>query len=173
MCGGELGVPPCWGDDNGGTTRCIPSAGLSVGYFSEPKNSRCIFAPCRVPDDARGFLGYVLSHLGPPSPCCPPIVSHLGPPPQYAQAYPLDLLRTRLAAQTADGGGPYYRGITHAAGRIVAEEGALGMYRGLGATLAQVRGRTQVWGGGAQVWGLGATLAQVRGKGQWGGEQLR
>ena len=52
------------------------------------------------------------------------------------QAYPLDLLRTRLAAQTD--GSRYYKGIGHAARRIAAEEGILGLYRGLGATLVQV-----------------------------------
>jgi solute carrier family 25 phosphate transporter 23/24/25/41 len=50
-------------------------------------------------------------------------------------AYPLDLVRTRLAAQTAR---RYYRGIGHALATIVRDEGAAGLYRGLGATLAQV-----------------------------------
>ena len=60
------------------------------------------------------------------SPCSPP------PPPQ---AYPLDLVRTRLAAQTTR---RYYRGIGHALATIVRDEGGLGLYRGLGATLIQV-----------------------------------
>lgn len=55
------------------------------------------------------------------------------------QAYPLDLVRTRLAAQT--GQRQYYRGITHCLQTIVADEGLAGLYRGLGATLMQVRGR--------------------------------
>lgn len=50
-------------------------------------------------------------------------------------AYPLDLLRTRLAAQTTD---TYYRGIGHALKTIIKDEGTLGLYRGLGATLLQV-----------------------------------
>lgn len=50
-------------------------------------------------------------------------------------AYPLDLVRTRLAAQTTS---RYYTGIRHALSTIVREEGARGLYRGLGATLAQV-----------------------------------
>jgi hypothetical protein len=53
------------------------------------------------------------------------------------QAYPLDLVRTRLAAQTTH---RYYHGITHALMTIIHDEGPLGMYRGLGATLIQVRG---------------------------------
>lgn len=52
-----------------------------------------------------------------------------------AVAYPLDLVRTRLAAQT---GQRYYRGVVHALRTIVADEGAVGLYRGLGATLLQV-----------------------------------
>jgi solute carrier family 25 phosphate transporter 23/24/25/41 len=52
-----------------------------------------------------------------------------------ALAYPLDLVRTRLAAQA---GARYYDGIAHALASIAREEGARGLYRGLGATLAQV-----------------------------------
>ena len=54
------------------------------------------------------------------------------------QAYPLDLLRTRLAAQTGCGPEQYYRGITQALARIVEEEGLRGLYKGLSATLLQV-----------------------------------
>ena len=50
-------------------------------------------------------------------------------------SYPLDLVRTRLAAQRSH---VYYRGITHALSSIVKEEGFRGLYRGLGATLMQV-----------------------------------
>ncbi|GBF89050.1 hypothetical protein Rsub_01767 [Raphidocelis subcapitata] len=50
-------------------------------------------------------------------------------------AYPLDLVRTRLAAQTS---GHYYRGIAGSLARIVRDEGPAGLYRGLGATLVQV-----------------------------------
>ncbi|XP_057979087.1 uncharacterized protein LOC131165375 isoform X2 [Malania oleifera] len=49
--------------------------------------------------------------------------------------YPLDLVRTRLAAQTNV---IYYRGIWHALHTICKEEGALGLYKGLGATLLGV-----------------------------------
>lgn len=52
-----------------------------------------------------------------------------------ALAYPLDLVRTRLAAQTTQ---RYYTGIGHALRTIVAEEGMRGLYRGLPATLVQV-----------------------------------
>lgn len=52
-----------------------------------------------------------------------------------ALAYPLDLIRTRLAAQTTT---RYYHGIGHAIRTIVQDEGAWGLYRGLGATLVQV-----------------------------------
>jgi hypothetical protein len=52
------------------------------------------------------------------------------------QAYPLDLVRMRLAAQT---GARYYHGIAHALRTIVREEGARGLYSGLGATLLQAR----------------------------------
>ncbi|KAG5533440.1 hypothetical protein RHGRI_027566 [Rhododendron griersonianum] len=49
--------------------------------------------------------------------------------------YPLDLVRTRLAAQTNV---TYYRGIWHALHTITREEGASGLYKGLGATLLGV-----------------------------------
>ncbi|KAI6676283.1 hypothetical protein NL676_037079 [Syzygium grande] len=49
--------------------------------------------------------------------------------------YPLDLVRTRLAAQTNV---IYYRGIWHALRTISSEEGLLGLYKGLGATLLSV-----------------------------------
>ncbi|XP_027163361.1 mitochondrial substrate carrier family protein B-like isoform X2 [Coffea eugenioides] len=49
--------------------------------------------------------------------------------------YPLDLVRTRLAAQTNVA---YYRGIWHALCTISREEGAFGLYKGLGATLLGV-----------------------------------
>uniref|UniRef100_K3WLW9 Mitochondrial thiamine pyrophosphate carrier 1 n=1 Tax=Globisporangium ultimum (strain ATCC 200006 / CBS 805.95 / DAOM BR144) TaxID=431595 RepID=K3WLW9_GLOUD len=48
--------------------------------------------------------------------------------------YPIDLIRTRLATQLNSD--IRYHGIRHAAQRIRAEEGLLGLYRGLGATLA-------------------------------------
>lgn len=56
--------------------------------------------------------------------------------PDFLKAYPLDLVRTRLAAQT--GQHPAYHGIGRTLAAIVREEGARGLYRGLGATLAQV-----------------------------------
>ncbi|XP_010528569.1 PREDICTED: mitochondrial substrate carrier family protein B-like isoform X2 [Tarenaya hassleriana] len=49
--------------------------------------------------------------------------------------YPLDLVRTRLAAQRNS---IYYRGIGHAFHTICSEEGFLGLYKGLGATLLGV-----------------------------------
>ncbi|XP_020540334.1 mitochondrial substrate carrier family protein B isoform X2 [Jatropha curcas] len=49
--------------------------------------------------------------------------------------YPLDLVRTRLAAQTNV---IYYRGIAHALRTISRDEGVLGLYKGLGATLLGV-----------------------------------
>ncbi|XP_075671253.1 uncharacterized protein LOC142640840 isoform X2 [Castanea sativa] len=49
--------------------------------------------------------------------------------------YPLDLVRTRLAAQTNV---IYYRGIWHTLQTITKEEGVLGLYKGLGATLLGV-----------------------------------
>ncbi|KAM5560248.1 hypothetical protein ABKV19_021429 [Rosa sericea] len=49
--------------------------------------------------------------------------------------YPLDLVRTRLAAQT---NALYYRGIGHAFHTICREEGFLGLYKGLGVTLLGV-----------------------------------
>ncbi|KAL2927320.1 Mitochondrial substrate carrier family protein B [Bienertia sinuspersici] len=49
--------------------------------------------------------------------------------------YPLDLVRTRLAAQT---NATYYTGIWHALRTISKEEGMLGLYKGLGATLLSV-----------------------------------
>lgn len=52
-----------------------------------------------------------------------------------AVAYPLDLLRTRLAAQVS---GSYYSGIGSSLCLIVRDEGFVGLYRGLGATLLQV-----------------------------------
>ncbi|WOL08402.1 mitochondrial substrate carrier family protein B-like [Canna indica] len=49
--------------------------------------------------------------------------------------YPLDLVRTRLAAQTNT---MYYRGISHALYAICRDEGIRGLYKGLGATLLGV-----------------------------------
>ncbi|KAF5205653.1 Mitochondrial substrate carrier family protein b, partial [Thalictrum thalictroides] len=49
--------------------------------------------------------------------------------------YPLDLVRTRLAAQTNV---IYYRGIAHALRTICRDEGFLGLYKGLGASLLGV-----------------------------------
>ena len=43
-----------------------------------------------------------------------------------AQAYPLDLVRTRLSAQTKT---QYYQGIWHALATITRDEGARGLYR--------------------------------------------
>ncbi|GIL86523.1 hypothetical protein Vretifemale_14799 [Volvox reticuliferus] len=65
------------------------------------------------------------------------------------QAYPLDLLRTRIAAETiprnssSNSNGhshalPQYRRIPSAFRRILAEQGVRGLYKGLGATLVQV-----------------------------------
>jgi Mitochondrial carrier protein len=54
--------------------------------------------------------------------------------PTCLQAYPLDLLRTRLAAQTTSS---YYSGISGSLATIVRDEGFAGLYRGLGATLIQ------------------------------------
>ncbi|KAJ8899944.1 hypothetical protein K2173_019649 [Erythroxylum novogranatense] len=50
-------------------------------------------------------------------------------------SYPLDLVRTRLAAQRNT---LYYSGIWHAFSTICREEGFLGLYKGLGATLLGV-----------------------------------
>lgn len=50
-------------------------------------------------------------------------------------AYPLDLVRTRLAAQTTH---HYYHGISHTVSTIVKQDGFRGLYRGLAATLTQV-----------------------------------
>ena len=57
-----------------------------------------------------------------------------------ALAYPLDLVRTRLAAQmaTSTSGGLPPAGISGTLRGIISAEGARGLYRGLGATLAQV-----------------------------------
>ncbi|KAL5161865.1 Mitochondrial substrate carrier family protein B [Glycine soja] len=49
-----------------------------------------------------------------------------------AATYPLDLVRTRFAAQRSS---TYYRGISHAFTTICRDEGFLGLYKGLGATL--------------------------------------
>ncbi|KFK35115.1 hypothetical protein AALP_AA5G238100 [Arabis alpina] len=49
--------------------------------------------------------------------------------------YPLDLVRTRLAAQTNV---IYYTGISHTLRTITADEGILGLYKGLGTTLLGV-----------------------------------
>lgn len=49
--------------------------------------------------------------------------------------YPLDLIRTRLAVQRGKG---YYKGMAHAFGRILGDEGVRGLYRGLAATLVGV-----------------------------------
>ncbi|XP_074279806.1 uncharacterized protein LOC141605072 isoform X2 [Silene latifolia] len=52
-----------------------------------------------------------------------------------ATTYPLDLVRTRLAAQTNV---IYYNGIWHALRTICKEEGVLGLYKGLRPTLLSV-----------------------------------
>eukprot|EP00613_Pedinella_sp_CCMP2098_P083577 CAMPEP_0171994010 /NCGR_PEP_ID=MMETSP0993-20121228/278739_1 /TAXON_ID=483369 /ORGANISM="non described non described, Strain CCMP2098" /LENGTH=460 /DNA_ID=CAMNT_0012647079 /DNA_START=84 /DNA_END=1466 /DNA_ORIENTATION=+ len=48
--------------------------------------------------------------------------------------YPLDLVRTRLTTQVV-GVDPKYKGMVHALGKIAAEEGAAGLYKGLAITL--------------------------------------
>lgn len=50
------------------------------------------------------------------------------------QAYPLDLVRTRLSAQVDH---QYYKGIGGTLTAIARDEGYLGLYRGLGPTLLQ------------------------------------
>ncbi|KAL5161864.1 Mitochondrial substrate carrier family protein B [Glycine soja] len=52
-----------------------------------------------------------------------------------AATYPLDLVRTRFAAQRSS---TYYRGISHAFTTICRDEGFLGLYKGLGATLLSI-----------------------------------
>ncbi|KAA0050390.1 mitochondrial substrate carrier family protein B isoform X1 [Cucumis melo var. makuwa] len=52
-----------------------------------------------------------------------------------SSTYPLDLVRTRLAAQTNV---IYYKGILHTLRTICRDEGVLGLYKGLGATLLGV-----------------------------------
>ncbi|GFQ04810.1 mitochondrial substrate carrier family protein b [Phtheirospermum japonicum] len=52
-----------------------------------------------------------------------------------AATYPLDLIRTRLAAQR---NAIYYKGMRHALHTICRDEGFLGLYKGLGATLLGV-----------------------------------
>ena len=54
--------------------------------------------------------------------------------PCCMQAYPLDLVRTRLAAQTTS---RYYHGIAGTLATIVRDEGLAGLYRGMGPTLLQ------------------------------------
>lgn len=54
-----------------------------------------------------------------------------------AVAYPLDLVRTRLSAQM--GGEAQYSGVWNALRTIAATDGLYGLYKGLGATLCQVR----------------------------------
>lgn len=49
--------------------------------------------------------------------------------------YPLDLVRTRLAAQTSS---RYYKGIGGTLGTIAKDEGLRGLYKGMGATLLGV-----------------------------------
>lgn len=53
-----------------------------------------------------------------------------------AATYPLDLVRTRLAAQTT--GEVRYTGLVQALRSIAARDGARGLYRGLGPTLCGV-----------------------------------
>lgn len=52
-----------------------------------------------------------------------------------SSTYPLDLIRTRLAAQRNE---RYYKGIGHALGTIRRDEGLKGLYKGMGATLLGV-----------------------------------
>ncbi|GMH44368.1 hypothetical protein BSKO_12302 [Bryopsis sp. KO-2023] len=52
-----------------------------------------------------------------------------------AVAYPLDLVRTRLAVQTTS---MYYQGIRNSLQTIIADEGIRGLYKGLGGSLLQV-----------------------------------
>lgn len=66
--------------------------------------------------------------------CTSPVLMPMRPHRLLLQAYPLDLLRTRLAAQTTSS---YYSGITRSLATIVRDEGFGGLYRGLGATLIQ------------------------------------
>ncbi len=52
-----------------------------------------------------------------------------------AVTYPLDLLRTRFAAQGND---RVYRNMRHAIAQIWSDEGPRGFFRGIGAGLAQI-----------------------------------
>lgn len=52
--------------------------------------------------------------------------------------YPFDLLRTRFAAQGSQREQRIYLGVAQALRHVVAEEGARGLYRGLGASVAQI-----------------------------------
>ena len=70
-------------------------------------------------------MDYVLTHKH----------NKLSSPPHTQKAYPLDLVRTRLAVQTRGG---YYAGVLGSLKRIAADEGVAGLYKGLGATLVQV-----------------------------------
>ena len=52
--------------------------------------------------------------------------------------HPLEVVHTRLSVQQGPSETLYYRGITHAVRRIVAEEGARGLYKGLAPALAMI-----------------------------------
>ncbi len=71
---------------------------------------------------------------------CPLHIPRFAPPRPPTQAYPLDLLRTRMAAETS---GTDYRRLLPALRRIAGEQGVRGLYKGLGATLVQVGGERQ------------------------------
>jgi hypothetical protein len=103
------------------------------------------------------------------TPCTRPCAFLALPAPQ---AYPLDLVRTRLSAQTQVDGTSHYRGILHATRSIVAEDGWRGLYRGLGATLAQVGGNI-CWIIALGRRRMGGARAQREARLGWWGEGLR
>lgn len=88
---------------------------------------------CAQQSNTPPFLAHHIRNPTSTSSALPNLPPH--PPTSPRQAYPLDLVRTRLAAQTTES---YYRGIGHALRTIVQDEGLRGLYRGLGPTLLQV-----------------------------------
>ena len=65
--------------------------------------------------------------------------------------YPLDLVRTRMAADTTKDRRPDHRGMVDVVRAVVRAEGTAGLYRGLGISLVEIAPYTAISFGGVAL----------------------